>query len=315
MNPELESLFTNGLTDSLNALNAARRKLISSFVLTICMSVLILVLIFLFNPFLKYFSCVVFLIFSVALLSSRFRRQQKKYQLQFKNLIISPLTQLVEGDLKYQPESGIDLETFKLSKLVKGPIDKFHSEDLFTGAIGETSFQFSEIVAKEKQDSESCGNSHITAFKGLFLVANFNKTIKSKLTVFPDVFAEKWGFLGEIVSREIFPTDGMERIKLEDSSFEKCFEVFGDDQVESRYILTPSLMRRFVELRDKKQFFGASFRENQLFIVVYLTKDLFEPHVFRKTINMKEIELFLDYLTFMTKIVIDLNLNNRIYKT
>ena len=32
-------------------------------------------------------------------------------------------------------------------------------------------------------------------------------------------------------------------IKLEDPEFEKLFAVYGDDQIEARYILTPALMQ------------------------------------------------------------------------
>jgi hypothetical protein len=39
-----------------------------------------------------------------------------------------------------------------------------------------------------------------------------------------------------------------QRVKLEDPRFEKLFEVWSDDQIEARYLLTPTFMERIVEL-------------------------------------------------------------------
>ena len=37
---------------------------------------------------------------------------------------------------------------------------------------------------------------------------------------------------------------GLESVKLEDPKFEKLFDVYGNDQIEARYLLTPSFMER-----------------------------------------------------------------------
>ena len=41
---------------------------------------------------------------------------------------------------------------------------------------------------------------------------------------------------------------GLRKVGLEDPHFEKIFEVFGDDQVEARAILTPVFMEELVAL-------------------------------------------------------------------
>ncbi|MEM1391353.1 MAG: DUF3137 domain-containing protein, partial [Pseudomonadota bacterium] len=69
-----------------------------------------------------------------------------------------------------------------------------------------------------------------------------------------------------------------ERVKLESPQFESAFEVYSTDQVEARYILTPDLMQRLVEL--EKTFRGVGLRcafvGGELLIALE-GGDLFEP--------------------------------------
>ena len=63
---------------------------------------------------------------------------------------------------------------------------------------------------------------------------------------------------------------GMKRVGLVDPVFEKIFEAYSTDQVESRYLLTPTFMQRLVDLETsvsgKKIRFG--FLEGKLFIAI-----------------------------------------------
>ena len=43
---------------------------------------------------------------------------------------------------------------------------------------------------------------------------------------------------------------GLERVTLEDPEFNNLYEIFSDNQVEARYILTPSFMQRLKNIED-----------------------------------------------------------------
>lgn len=64
---------------------------------------------------------------------------------------------------------------------------------------------------------------------------------------------------------------------LEDVKFEKKFFVYTDDDVEARYLITPSFMERLnnikVAFKTKKVF--ATFCQDKFFIELYTNKDLF----------------------------------------
>ena len=84
-----------------------------------------------------------------------------------------------------------------------------------------------------------------------------------------------------------FGKDG-ERITLEDPRFEDRFEVFGSDQMEARYLLTPAFMERLVELDDHygKKKLKAAFADNKLLLTIDDRRDRFELDIesgFRKS--------------------------------
>lgn len=79
-----------------------------------------------------------------------------------------------------------------------------------------------------------------------------------------------------------------ERVQLEDVEFEKVFEVYSEDQVEGRYLLTPSFMNRLLEYKNKKHYGIELFFSNRLnsqentFMFIHNNKDNFELPIFKK---------------------------------
>jgi len=70
---------------------------------------------------------------------------------------------------------------------------------------------------------------------------------------------------------------GMKRVGFVDSKFEGIFEVYSTDQVEARYLLTPTLMQTILDIEQEAEgwFFRLGFEKNKLFIAIE-TKDQFE---------------------------------------
>ena len=103
-------------------------------------------------------------------------------------------------------------------------------------------------------------------------------------------------------------------VKLESPEFEKLFKVHCDDQIQARYILTPSLMERIIEYRKK---FGSriwmSFIDTKLYVMVDHDRDLFEPDMYRNLVDFELIQGYYQDLALVTDIVNDLNLNTRIW--
>lgn len=152
-----------------------------------------------------------------------------------------------------------------------------------------------------------------TLFKGLFFRANFNKSFKGRTVVLPDFAERHLGGMGKLI--QSWNKSRGELISLEDPEFERFFAVYGDDQVEARYILSTSLMARLVDLRKKAgRDLYVAFVSDTIYIAVKYEEDLFEPKLYTSMLDFAPIREYYELLELMLAIVEDLNLNRRIWK-
>ena len=108
------------------------------------------------------------------------------------------------------------------------------------------------------------------------------------------------------------PNDGV--LIHNDPEFEKLFVVYGTDQIESRYILSPALMQRIVEFKTKRQKpIYLSFVGSSIFVALSETRPLFEPKIFSSILDFKTVCGYFEDLRVAVEIVEDLNLNTRIW--
>jgi len=238
----------------------------------------------------------------------------KNYRLNFKTKIIQKITAFVDENLVYSPEGFVPQEAFTNSGIFQKYCNRYNGEDHFKGTLGKTAIEFSEIVGKEITSSGSGSNrkeqQHLI-FKGVFFVADFNKDFQGHTLVLPDTAERMLGKLGQ--SLQSMSSRG-ELVKLEDPEFEKEFCVYSDDQVEARYILSPSLMKRIVEFKRKwNTKVYLSFRSSKVYIAIKTDKNLFETRLFKSIVDYSFMEENIRYLVLLTGIVEDLNLNTRIW--
>jgi hypothetical protein len=238
----------------------------------------------------------------------------KKYRQNFKNNIIQKITTFVDEDLVYSPQGFVSREEFSSSGIFQKYCNSFGGEDHFKGKLGKTAIEFSEVVGRHRTTTGtgSKRKEHYTIiFKGVFFVADFNKNFMGHTIVLPDTAERMLGKFGQ--NLQSMSSRG-ELIKLEDPEFEKEFCVYADDQVEARYILSPSLMQRIVEFKRKwNTKVYLSFRNSKVYIAIKMKKNLFESRLFKSIVDYKFIEENIRFLILLTGIVEDLNLNTRIW--
>jgi hypothetical protein len=90
--------------------------------------------------------------------------------------------------------------------------------------------------------------------------------------------------------------------------------VYGTDQIESRYILSTSLMRRILEYKRKTgKALHLSFANSNIYVAITTGRDMFEPRLFRSLVGAETLREYLDDLQMILGIVEDMNLNTRIW--
>lgn len=218
----------------------------------------------------------------------------------YKKHIIAPFVHAMFEEGSFAPDQGIASGVFMSSGLFSAP-DRYHSEDLICGKQGNTQLSFSEVHAEEKHTrTDSKGHTHtswVTLFKGFIFVADFHKHFKTRTLVYRN----------QLIAFK------KSRVKLEDPDFERRFDVYCSDQVEARYILSPSMMQRMRELDDrfgkKLQF---SFNNSKILIAISDSRNYFETGLW-SPIKLEVLRTEYEMLRAFASIVEDLNLNLRIW--
>jgi len=235
----------------------------------------------------------------------------RDYRMEFKILIIDKIVHFVDENLKYNRTGFIHKSVFMASEIFKTKPNRYKGDDLVQGRIGATEIEFSEVEAKHKSGSGKNRSEHVV-FKGLFFIGDFHKHFTCRAVVLPDTAQKLFGRLGRKLQSMNFTRDDL--IKLEDPEFEKHFVVYSNDQVEARYILSTSLMRRIVEFKEKSdRKIHLSFIGSKMFVAISYNKDLFEPRLFRTVLDFEPIREYFEDLQLAIGIVDDLNLNTRIW--
>lgn len=234
----------------------------------------------------------------------------------FKSEVIAHIVKSVDESLFYAPESCISQSEYHHSKIFLTGVDRYSGDDLVSGTLGKTSIRFSEIHSEYKTETtNSKGRKQThwhTIFRGIFFIGDFNKHFNGETIVLPDTAESLFGNLGSMFQKMNLLRDQL--VKLEDPEFEKLFCVYSNDQVEARYILSPKLMERIVDLRKKSgRKIHLSFVSSKVFIAISVGKNLFEPPFFSSMLNFRLMEEFFGYLCFSVNIVEELDLNTRIW--
>jgi len=313
---ELKAFYDSTLKNDLISLEDERKKIVNKVVLLNILCGLGIglcaVLFFIFSFFVLIVGIPVIILWIIL-----YSKITKGYVSSFKDKVIYRIIKFIDDNLNYKPNNCISMQTYMSSKIFRRNPDRYTGDDLVYGKLGKTDLVFSEIHSEYKTQSRSSNGTTQThwhtIFKGLFFIATFNKKFKGETYVLPDVAQKMFGnLLGNLF--QSWNKGRGELIKMEDPDFEKVFVVYGNDQIEARYILSTSLMKRILDYKNKtnKQIF-LSFLQNQIFVAISYTKNLFEPRLFKTLLDFNMIREYYEDLLTAVSIVDELNLNTRIW--
>lgn len=220
----------------------------------------------------------------------------------YKEEIVDVIIHAFCPNATYSPNDGISETLFCDSGLFTSP-DRYHAEDRIEGRLDKTAFVCSEVHAEERKTrTTKNGTQHywVDIFEGFIFMADFHKDFQGETLVLRN----------SLLKLQI----GTSRVKMENPAFEKRFDVFSTDQIEARYLLTPSMMERILKLDN---LFGkgitVSFRNSTILIAIPDSRNRFEASIWSslKDTNILESDFFV--LKSLLEIVDELNLNTRIW--
>ena len=213
-----------------------------------------------------------------------------KYKKKVKNQIMPYFADFF-GTFEYEFEKTIDSEILRQSKLFSDfRINK--GDDYFTGVYEGVQITIAEERLQKPQDMSVMNISyehHKDTFRGVCILLEMNKNFNGQTIGLCD-----WGWFNMFHASQ-----GLQRVRLEDSRFEKIFEIYAENQIEARYLLTTAFMERLLKLQ--KLYEGKniqfSFKDNKLLIAIATKQNMFETNAFFKSnLNRKTIDLAFEQL-------------------
>ena len=215
---------------------------------------------------------------------------------EYKNSVVKLMVSRIIPNAKFHQDRGISCDFFINSLLTSKVPDRYISEDLVTGRVGETEFMFSEIRAEERHSTRNNKKIWRDVFRGFFFTANFHKDFKGTTLVDSDS------------TIKLSKQNKMDRVVLEDKTFENVFDVYGTNQVEAQHLLTPSIMERLVVLNAKiASKITLSFKNSLVTIAIPQNRGNFEIPFFSTILNKAKIESEFILLVSLIEIVEDIN--------
>lgn len=246
-----------------------------------------------------------------------YTRFSSKWIAEFKDSIIGRIVKYVDPGLSYDRKGYIPESVYWQSTIFLKNPDRYRGEDLVYGQVGATEIKFSEVHSEYRTEhTDGKGRRRTewhTIFKGIFFVADFNKHFSGTTVVLPDTAEKLFGRLGQMFQSWNIARTG-DLVRLEDVAFEERFVVYSSDQIEARYILSPSLMARIMDfrVRTNREVYLA-FVASNIYVAISNLRDMFEPNVFASVLDMPRAQQYLDDLMLAVGIVEELNLNTRIW--
>lgn len=313
---ELTDYYYKELYPSLKELEATRQAIASRLKLYAGFGAVLAVFVFvwigknvgLFHPF-----SMVLLVGITGLGGIIYRSLTQEYGKDFKTKIITPLIHAIDPNLLYNPHQSVSQYLFTRSDLFRHEIDRYRGNDYVQGTVDGVKLEFSDVHAEyESRDSKGNTQWH-TLFRGLFIVAEFNKHFKSKTLILPDQAEKTFGSLiGGWLQSKNFSRDAL--IRMDDPEFEKNFVVYGNDAIEAHYILSHSIMKRLLDFQKKVSYpLYVSFVHNHLHVAVGTGKDLFEPAIFHSLLDYKQAMEYINMLRNTIGLVEELKLNEKLW--
>ncbi len=232
-------------------------------------------------------------------------RPVKKYKSSVKSIIFPNVFSFFGDDFKYSEQSLLTVHALKPSGLIPS-YDNEYTEDYIRGSYEGVGIRLMEAKMTETRGSGKSRRT-VTVFKGIFILLDMNKNFSGKTILKKDA-----GKIGNWFTDKF---NKLENVALEDPVFEKQFEVYSNDQVEARYLLTTSFMERLLKLSDLLGSSGiqCSFYDDKLLLMVPSSYNRFETSsIYVPATFVGDINTILSEMKIIFEIIDILKLNQRI---
>lgn len=213
-----------------------------------------------------------------------YAKRLEEYKLHFKSVFVGIPFKSTFDNVAYNFENGFDKSFLERTGMIQLG-NRFFSNDYVEGTYKNVKFKRSDILIQQRTYT---GKHSYTAtfFNGRWIVVEFNKDFHFDLQVVGE------GFHNSNKKKSYFTNEDerRHRIDMEDIEFNQMFQVYGQDDHEAFYILTPRFMELLKSMyRSMDGAFMLGFVDNRLHVAINTKQDAMEPSIF-KSIDFIQVE-------------------------
>ena len=208
------------------------------------------------------------------------------------------------GDFNYGFEVGLDEAILQQSGLF-AKYNNREKDDYFRGKYDGVGITIAEEKLRWLKRDYRDFEVKKKVFDGVCILLEMNKNFAGKTLVLKE----------SGIFNALNKVEGLQNVKLEDLRFEKYFEVYSDDQIEARYLLTSAFMERILKLRDlyEGKSIQMSFYNNKLLLAIPTKQNMFEANsFFGSNLNRQKVNVVFEQFYTIFSIIKLLKLNQRI---
>lgn len=311
--------YTTELKNDLTSLEEQRKKVKTKAIVTfLLIALLTLVALILTSQYAEDGLGVGTLLFEVIagyiLGAFAFMMVSKGFVREYKLTILPSLIKQIDPQATYSIDNHISQSTAESSGLFRFSLSKVAGSDLVQANYHDVAIEFSNLTLEHSyRDEENNKTTTYVLFSGLFIAVDFNKNFKTNTIVLPESEEKKYGtMLGQWIQSRDEHYGSL--VKMDNPEFEKIFVVYAADQIEARYILTPSTMERILKFKaSTNQPILFAFNNSKLYIGIATGKDFFAPKIFKSLFDTDATKEYAHNISFAINIIDDLKLNERLW--
>lgn len=217
---------------------------------------------------------------------------------------ILPLVIGYFGNFVYGYKTEISPALLETSRIMP-QYDLLDTDDTFSGMYEDVAVNITEYTLKRQvktKKENTIEYSYAKVGHGIIFQSQMNKKFEGQTIVVKDK-----GILNTFTRY-----NGFNRVGLESLEFEKAYEVFSDNQIEARYILTATMLEYMLLLKQSFADISYSFFDNEVLINIKIKENFFEcSSFFSSVINKKRIDKIFTQFYQLFAIIKTLQLNQK----
>ena len=193
-------------------------------------------------------------------------KSYNKYNLEYKNTIISKIISNFYSNLLYIPEKSMPEEIYR--QVEERLYDEYASQDYFEAILdGKYPIQMAEILSQKENDDEDSNFKYTTVFDGILTKIVMRTSINGEIKILCDGSL----YLGD-------------KLKMDSEEFEKKFDVKASTHILGMQLLTADVMLQLIRLKDDfKVPFDIYIKNNDIYIKFY-TGTMFELNIVKQNL-------------------------------